>query len=355
MADPVPTFENAMPAAGFPAFLDAAPDPILVLCHNDADGLSAGAILLHALRRAGRTAGHRILGRGENAWDDAIRAELQRQAPGTLVVADLGTSAGDVLPGVPTLVIDHHVPRGVPGAARVLSGLAEDPAPTTSLLAFRCARALLGEEADDLLWLAALGIIGDMAEKDGFPEMAEARAAYPVTKLRTLAALVNAPRRTASGDAEPALRLLLAASDPKDALSGDHPETGVLDAAKAESSAAFERARRVAPSIRGDVALIALDAPQQVHPLVAQAWRGRLKDKIVIAANSGYRPGWVHFAARTASGADLMGFLKDAAPPGAGEAYGGGHAQATGGALRAEEWPLFLKNIGFEPAASVKA
>lgn len=36
-------------------------------------------------------------------------------------------------------------------------------------------------------------------------------------------------------------------------------------------------------------------------PLVAQAWVGRLKNHIVIAANVGLRPGWVHFAASIVS------------------------------------------------------
>jgi UV DNA damage endonuclease len=64
--------------------------------------------------------------------------------------------------------------------------------------------------------------------------------------------------------------------------------------------------------------------------LVAQAWRGRLKNNVVIAANRGYRQGWVHFSARSATGINLVEFLRNHAHFGADENYGSGHEQATG-------------------------
>jgi hypothetical protein len=102
------------------------------------------------------------------------------------------------------------------------------------------------------------------------------------------------------------------------------------------------------------VALIGLNSPCQIHPLIAQQWRGRLKDKIVIAANRGYRPGWVHFAARSATGRDLLAFLAEHRPAGADGRYGNGHAQATGGALPAAIWNDFIAGLGL-PQAQVTA
>jgi single-stranded-DNA-specific exonuclease len=134
---------------------------------------------------------------------------------------------------------------------------------------------------------------------------------------------------------------------PKDVTSGRFAETALLLAAKAEVRDALEGAKRTAPKVRGEVALIRFASPCQIHPLVAQQWRGRLKDKIVLAANTGYRPGWVHFAARTASGADLIDFLAARRPPGADDQYGNGHRQATGGALRPADWNDFVAELGF--------
>ena len=320
---------------------------ILVLTHNDADGLSAGAIFARALSRLKRPWSVRILGRGENPWSAAMREELVERNVGGLIVADLGLRDGEVLPGTPTIIVDHHVPTGGAGDATVVSGFGEDPIPTTSLLAWRCASAL--GPVEDLLWLAAVGLIGDLGDKAPFEELAAARKLHTATALREATSLVNAPRRTGHGNAQPAFDLLMKANGAKDAISGQHAETAVLRAAREEVKAAMEVAKRVPPRMSGDVALVSLDTACQVHPLVAQAWRTRLKDKVVIAANHGYRPGWVHFATRSATGRNLIAFLKEVAPPSADENYGNGHEQATGGALRVEDWPLFLRNIGFGP------
>ena len=68
-----------------------------------------------------------------------------------------------------------------------------------------------------------------------------------------------------------------------------------------------------------------------------------------MAANHGYRPGWTHFAVRSARDLDLVGFLAEHRPPGADAAYGSGHRQATGGALRAADWNAFVRGLGFGP------
>lgn len=324
--------------------------PSLVLCHNDADGLAAGALLATGLRRAGGEAHIRIVGRGEDPWSLRLRAEIAARAPGGLLVTDLGIRAEPLALGLPTLFVDHHVPRGFPEGAMVITGYGDEPQPTSSLLAYRAASGIAPME--DLIWLAALGIIGDMAEGGGFPELLEARRRYGITSLRKAASLVNQPRRAPAGDASPALALLLKADGPKAVLSGEHPETAQLEAAREAVRSELGSARRVPPRVVGDVALIRFASPAQVHPLVAQAWAGRLRGKIVLAANTGYRPGWVHFAARSAEPVDLIAFLAAHAPEGADGQYGGGHARASGGALRLTDWPVFLDRIGFGEAAT---
>jgi single-stranded-DNA-specific exonuclease len=317
----------------------------LILGHFDADGLAAIAILQRSLKRAGFAPRVRIVGKGENPWSDALREELAGCRPEGLIVADLGVREGALLEGTPTVIIDHHVPTGTPGDALVITGHGELPEPTSALLAYWCAQGL--GEADDLLWLAAIGLIGDMAGDKGFPEIAEAQSRYGKTALRNAVSLINAPRRASKADATPSLALLLKCNSPKELLSGEHPETAELHAAKEEVRAEVDLAKRVGPKVRGDVALIAFSSACQIHPLVAQQWRARLGDKIVIAANSGYRPGWVHFAARTASGRDLIDFLAERRPAGADENYGNGHRQATGGALRHGDWNAFVQTLGF--------
>lgn len=344
-------------AAARTAMLDAlagfrSDGTIIVLSHFDADGLSAAAILVRALGYAGRAAIPLVIGKTESPWGPAVGDRMSSLNPAGLIVADLGTRPEPVLFDCPTLVIDHHVPTGEPQNAVTLSGNGLDPEPTTALLAWWAASAL-GDQSD-LLWFAAIGQIGDMADGLGFPELGEAQARWGKSALRDATSLVNAPRRTAAADAGPALRLLLRADGPKAITKGDDADALALHAAKAEVRAAMDEGKRAPPLVAGDVALIQLNSPCQIHPLIAQQWRSRLKDKIVIAANRGYRSGWVHFAARSASGRDLIAFLAEHRPPNADGRYGNGHAQATGGALPVADWNGFVAGLGL-PQAQVDA
>lgn len=335
---------------GFEDFLQSASHgTILVVGHFDADGLGAVAVLVRALRASGRQVEPLIVGKGETPWDESFAAKVSERQPAGLILCDLGTRGEAVLPDAPTLVVDHHRPTGTPPEAITLSGHGLDPEPSSALIAWWAAGAL-GDQSD-LLWLAALGLIGDMAEGSGFPELEQAQARWGKTALRDATSLVNAPRRTAAADAGPALRLMLEADGPKVITKGDSPDAQALRDAKAEVRDALEEARRAAPRIVGDVALIRFHSPCQIHPLIAQQWRGRLKDKVVIAANSGYRSGWVHFAARSGSGRDLIDFLAQHRPEGADGRYGNGHAQATGGALPVPVWNSFVEGLGFPEAA----
>ena len=334
-----------------------APGPVVVLCHDDADGLSAGAILSRALERKGRDPVRiRVVGRGEGAWSPAIRDVLAGWAPAGIVATDLGVQAGAILPGVPTVLVDHHVPRSWPTAdeARVVTGHEDAPIPTSSLLAFACAQAL--GDAEDLAWLAGIGLVGDLGERGAgadFPDiMASLRKAHTAKALREAVSLVNAPRRSASGDAEPALRALLAAGGPADLLDGD--AAAPLREARAEVKAALDAARAVPPLFAGPVALIRCDSPCQIHPLVAQSWTHRLRRQVVIGANAGFRAGYVHFAARSASVPDLIAFLEERAPTlGPDDQFAQGHRRATGGQVRAETWNRFAAGLGFGPEALV--
>jgi single-stranded-DNA-specific exonuclease len=339
-------------AAAVSRFGPGAP---VVLCHDDADGLSAGAILGRALTRAGGTAAEvRVVGRGESAWSPSTREALAARTPGGVVVTDLGVQAGAVLPGVPTVLVDHHVPRSWPEAAEatVISGHADAPIPTSSLLALACASAL--GDAEDLAWLAGIGLVGDLGERGAgsdFPDiMGPLRKAHTAKALREAVSLVNAPRRSASGDARPALRLLLRAAGPADIVAGTDPEAATLRAARAEVKAALDAARAVPPLFAGPVALIRCDSPCQIHPLVAQSWTGRLRRQVVLGANAGFRPGFVHFAARSASVPDLIAFLQERAPRlGPDDQFAQGHRRATGGQVRVETWNRFVAGLGFGP------
>ena len=343
-------FEDSV-AADFVRWAEALNGPPLLCGHHDADGLSALALMARAWEiRFGVKPELRIVGRGENAWTDAFADSLSGAEHG-LVLLDLG--AGDSRPTPsPLCVIDHHVPtQKVEDDRLVITGYGQDIVPSTSLIAWWAAKGLIGDAADELLWLAAVGAIGDMAYK-GFDIIDRAKKQYKVGKTREVVALVNAPRRSASGDARPALEWLLKAGSPKDALEGSYPERAVCEAARKQVKAATAQGRRAPPrfgSVYGsDLAIIRVDTPCQVHPLIAQSWAGRLKPAICFAANAKIEAGRVSFSGRVRGDGDIIAFLARHAPDGVDRArYGNGHRRAAGGSLPVEQWNAWVDALGF--------
>jgi single-stranded-DNA-specific exonuclease len=341
-------------AARFRRFLDRLTPgrPVAVLCHNDADGLAAGALLTRGLGQLGHAVAIEITRKGENAGAPGVRPRLAGHDPQALIVADLGSRPEPILPGVPTLLIDHHVPEGRPADAELLTGYGLQPTPTSGLLTYWCVGAVA--DVAGLDWIAAVSILSDLGDTDDFELLTAANQRYRLKPLREAVTLLNAPRRSPSGDARPALDLLLTADHPLAITQGRSYAAQALRAAKAEVGVALGEAKRATPTVSGDVALVMVHTPCQVHPLIAQGWRNRLPKHVVLAANTGYLPGQVNFSARTASGVNLIDFLARHAPADAGDAYGHGHDQATGGALKPAAWNEFITRLGFGPEACVR-
>jgi single-stranded-DNA-specific exonuclease len=308
------------------AALQLARDRLLsagvVVPHTDADGLAAGAL---ALRARGEPAGAAVLlQRGETPFGPAAGVPS-----GSAAVLDWG-----VRPlAVPGIVVDHHVPEWNGRAdVIVVSGHGEHPETSTAPLV----RRLIPEQP---AWLAAVGAVGDLGDA-GFalPECAGA----PKGAVRRLVPLVNAPRRLPDGPVGDALALLVEHDDPLAALRDPRAET--LARAKDEWAGAYRAALRVAPRVQGDVAVIRLSSPYQLHPLVAAAWRRRLEPRTVLVANDAYLPGRVNFAVRGGRG-DLRALLRDALPDAQGE-FAHGHPRATGGSLPPDDFERLLDNLG---------
>lgn len=335
----------------FPAFADRFRPgrPVAVLCHSDCDGLAAGVILAKAFERTGHTVAVEITGKGGSAWGPDVAPRLSRHDPQALVVADLGCRIEPVLPGVPTAFVDHHRPEGIAPHSLLVTGYGLDPTPTSSQLSWECGKRIA--DGSDLDWVAAIGVISDLG--DGSELIAEVRKRHKLTHLRDATALLNAARRSATGDARPAFDLLMKADGPKAVLSGEHPETEQLKERKAEVTAAFNAGKRAAPKVSpaSNVALIRVHSPCQIHPMIVQSWRTRLAKNIVMVANTGYVPGQVNFTVRSAVDVNLLDFLRDHAPPDPGPNYGHGHDKATGGALQFDQWNLFITALGFGPEA----
>jgi len=341
-----PEFAAALAAfKGFLQGLDRAA-PTTVLCHSDADGVSAGAILYRTLERL-RFSDLTILvtGKGANAYTPQTRQRVAAAHPDALFVLDLGCLQEPILPGVPTCFIDHHRPLGVPPEGVLISSYTWQPSPNAALLVYWLCSELTPSE--DMLWVAAIGTLSDLGYKAPFAIIPQAKKIYKAKWLREATTLINAGRRSATGDAETALQAILTAQHPREIAEGDHPAARQLAEYRREVNAALAEAKKAAPKFSGQIALVRVHSPCQVHPLVAQIWRTRLPRYMVLVGNEGYMPGYVAFSMRTASEVNLLDFLAGVEVDVAEGYFGYGHDQATGGLLPIASWNKLLQQLGF--------
>ncbi len=127
-----------------------------VYAHHDADGLSAGSILCHAMVRAGIRFRLRIR-------QEVNPAELKGDT--ACLLCDLGAGIAD-LPGT-TIVVDHHIPEfgGAFHANPRLAGIDGDRELSAAGMAYIVAQKM-GDNRD-LAGLVIPGIIGDGQEMTG--------------------------------------------------------------------------------------------------------------------------------------------------------------------------------------------
>ena len=357
--------EQALPAArdAVAAFFAGVPRGarVVVFCHFDADGLAAGAVAGRALGRLGYTDVHVVpSGRGESAFGDAARARLVALKPAALVVTDLGVKAGGVVPDLPTLYVDHHQPDGLPDDGSVIvSGYRWDPVPNSAWMMWELLAPLAEQGAtsiDDLLWIAAVGTISDLGEKAPWERLPAVRKQYTAKWLKEAVALVNAARRATAFDIATPLELLMTADGPRAVSEDDALGADRLRGYRAEVGAALAEARKRAPFFAAGGspwAMVPVASGCQIHPLIAQQWRGRLPKVAVMGANAAYLPGVVAFSCRTArTDLNLPTLLRGAIDLGAFNAdFGNGHDQASGGHLPPEPFDRLLAALGFDARA----
>jgi len=351
MANLVPPITATLYAAreAFASFLDrlGRNARVMVFHDSDADGVTAGVVLQVALERMGFTdVRRRAPTRERDAWAPSNRELIAAGRPEALFVLDLGSRDEPIVEGAACCLIDHHRPDGTPPGALLITAYSWDPIPNTSLIVYDLCSPLV--DIADLDWIAAIGALSDVGERAPFPLLAAVKKRYAMSDLKEATALVNAARRASDYQPETAARALLHHASARDLVRSDSPDVVALRAAREEVQRELAQAKKAAPKFAGNVALVRVHSPCQVHPVIAQIWRTRLPKYIVIVANDGYVPGRVNFSMRTAGSTNLLDFL-GAIDLGEGEgSYARGHDQATGGSLPFDRWNLLLQKMGFE-------
>ena len=109
---------------------------VAIAYHGDADGTGSCAVAVHWVRATGRTLACALApGKGEDLYGEGFANRIVETKPNCLLVLDQGSRPRPIVPGLPTLVVDHHdrPEEGVPVDVYV-SGLDEEPTPTAALM-----------------------------------------------------------------------------------------------------------------------------------------------------------------------------------------------------------------------------
>jgi single-stranded-DNA-specific exonuclease len=328
-------------------FLSGLRGDAVILSHVDADGLCAATIFKRFLDRRGIAYRHTWPAKGKNAYTEATVKRLRELKPGALIVLDLGIMEEVLVPGVPTLFVDHHRPYGRPKDALIVSSYGEDPAPPTSYVAYDSLCAI-DPGLEDIAWLCAVGTTGDVGTDVVFARKECATGQFKRKDIVNAEVLVNSAKRASAYDIETSAGLLGGAGALEDLVRADSPAVAKLSRYRREVNSEVRRCRHEGPNFLWRVAVIPFKSSCDIQGLIAEPWRRRLDKYFVIAANFGYIDGKVAYVVRTQLEASVIDFMESLKPAGHPGHIVFGHDRAGSGIIEREVWEAIAARMGFK-------
>lgn len=300
------------------------PQPWRGVCDYDADGLTSAAL-----------------------WSLQYPIDFQpvnsrqhwvpREGPVGVVALDL--ACPQKLAGAgPTLIIDHHaLPEALPQGVLMVNPRdwetpgSSSPLPCTSLLV-----AELLPPPPERRWVAAVGALSDLGEGAPFELLQQQLQLHGRRSLRKISGLVNSPHR-ARGCPARALQALLEERTPKQFLRSNSEALKYLQDCQSRVESRLHQARRASPQKFGPVALLEIQSDCSVQSMLAQSWKIRYPELLVVVGNRGEDE--VQVSARCQGNRDLLEPLRRL---GLGVQ---GHPSSAGARVTAEAWEAFKESL----------
>lgn len=317
-------------------------DKITILTHVDSDGVSAGAILYKVLLNEGyKNLDLLYPGKGENGYSENIKKKLTEYNPDILFILDLGSYPVELNNIKKIILIDHHKPEGVPKNGLLLSSFPPPPYISTSYLAF----LLLSENnLKPKDYLGLIGEIGDYGLDVDAPYFNEYVKKYKKKEVSLVSSLVNSARRVKEFDIETSFNYLINSENFGDLLIDSILKRKLMEY-KEVIKEEVDRWKKIKPKFIKNIAIIEINSPHLIHPIIAQIWRNILDKYIIICANFSYIPNKVAFSMRTSLNISLLSFIRKYLEPSIEEDLGFGHERATGGIVEFNRWFDLIKKI----------
>ncbi|KAK6341464.1 hypothetical protein TWF696_008537 [Orbilia brochopaga] len=323
-----------------------SPSPTLLVPDPSRDGLVSGHILRQTLLALGKPKEkigvHCVLKRGD------VRESIEKsklasttvsgERPGAIILLAQGSHGeGEIVPGIPTLIIDHNRADSATGSVFMCTAC-EDPAVVkTVVLAYVVCEGLLrrmskwSSTLDDLLaWLFLVGLTDPSDRRGaGMADVIKMKQkqlmkveglfqSYSGWSIRKFQKLLTIFWFTPEFDPEVSWMILSAALDALSFVeSKDHhpPDMDMLTLEVMIEEYLSPRIRETERELRkwrllvdaqprfsedGKLAIITIETPYEIHPFLALVWAHLLASEVeltaVICANVGYIPEKVDFS-----------------------------------------------------------
>lgn len=232
----------------------------------------------------------------------------------------------------PTVVIDHHpLPQQAPPETLLLNQQDRCTAWLTHELFWD------GPECSNA-WIAVLGILSDLGDSAPSELLQSQLQRWGMNPLRQLTSLVNSAHR-AAGDCDQALLALVSHDSPTAMLRSDHPAMVHLRDCQRKVRKRLGQAKQVPAVKRGQIALVQIGSDCPIQSVVAQIWKSRLADHVVLVANSRSDVAEVQISARSRGDLNAIKILAELG------LTVRGHAQSAGAILEPERWEQFLERF----------
>lgn len=320
---------------------------VFILFHPDADGLTSALILKEAFKRINNQEVNIIYPqKGEGAYTSGTMSELNSINPEALAVLDLGISPLKLKRKIPVFFIDHHYIYEIPDGQNYISSFGDKIPRPTSMLTYESASRLI--DIDDLLWLEAIGTIGDLGIDEPFHLFDRLPKDIHKKDLKEAQVLINAAKRSSRYDINTVLSLFNKINHPHQIVSGQFDETRKLQEMRKEVNDEWRKTRHIHPEFKWKVALIAFKNSCELCGLLASMWAEQLKDYVVIAANFGYIKDKVFYVIRTKSNIDVIKFMQKIKPENYKHPIVFGQRSAAGGSLDRNTWRRVVNKMGFK-------
>ncbi|MFH0956627.1 MAG: DHHA1 domain-containing protein [Candidatus Aenigmatarchaeota archaeon] len=324
----------------------------ILLYHTDVDGICSAALFQRFF------VGYSTIPLEGPIISDKLLGVLSSEKPRVITALDLPIDQewkkiGKLLIALPSAriaIIDHHVPLKDMNSERIMHvnprflSNAYIPA---SVLVYRMLLDM-GKDAGDLVWIAAVGVIGDFAYVDCADILRECEKKYPalcegkLDKAETLSKkLMSAVILEGAKGAEKALAVMLAAKGAQDMLS-DPYLNACYDSVEKEIDAAVggfaEKSEKI-PSI--GLYLYEVQSKLNIASTVSTRVAALNPDKMIfIVKHSGP---FVKVSARYQKGDISLNDLFKEVTKGIGS--GGGHEKAAGAVVERKHWDEFRMRV----------